>query len=130
MAKEFSRTSRLGEQIQRDLASLIQLEMKNPNLGMVTINHVKLSKDLSYADVYFTVMGAKGESDEIIIKQTESILTEAAGFLRSQLAKGVTARTTPMLRFHYDVSINRGRHLTDLIYQARKADDERNQDES
>ncbi len=125
MGKEFSRTSRLGEQIQRDLASIIQLEMKDPRLGMVTINQVKLSKDLSYADIYFTVMGAKGESDSDISQQTETLLTEAAGFLRSRLAKGVSARTTPLLRFHYDVSINRGRYLTDLIRQARSADESR-----
>lgn len=128
MGKEFSRTARLGEQIQRDLAAIIQLEMKDPRLGMVTINQVKLSKDLSYCDVYFTVMGAKGESDEIIAQQTEKLLADAAGFLRSRLAQGVSARTTPLLRFHYDVSINRGRHLSDLIEQARSADKARHTD--
>ena len=87
MPKDFSRTSRLGEQIQREVAQLIQFEMKNPSLGMVTLNSVKVSKDLGYADIYFTVMGAKGETDEEIRATATHILNEAAGYLRSELAR-------------------------------------------
>lgn len=122
MPKDFSRTSRLGEQIQRELASLIQFEMKNPNLGMVTINDVKVSKDLGYADVYFTVMGAKGESDADIRKNTSRILNEAAGYLRSELAAMLKIRFTPLLRFHYDETLERGHYLTGLIREARAKD--------
>ncbi|KZZ05180.1 ribosome-binding factor A, partial [Oleibacter sp. HI0075] len=86
MPKDFSRTSRLGEQIQREVAQMIQFEMKNPKLGMVTLNSVKVAKDLGYADIYFTVMGAKGETDAEIRANTSKILNEAAGYLRSQLA--------------------------------------------
>lgn len=122
MPKDFSRTSRLGEQIQRELASLIQFEMKNPNLGMVTINDVKVSKDLGYADVYFTVMGARGESDADIRKNTSRILNEAAGYLRSELAAMLKIRFTPQLRFHYDETLERGHYLTGLIREARAKD--------
>ena len=122
MPKDFSRTSRLGEQIQRELASLIQFEMKNPKLGMVTINDVKVSKDLGYADVYFTVMGAKGETDADIRKNTSRILNEAAGYLRSELAAMLKIRFTPLLRFHYDETLERGHYLTGLIREARAKD--------
>lgn len=126
MPKDYSRTSRLSEQIQRELAQMIQFEMKNPHLGMVTLNHVKVAKDLGYADVYFTVMGAKGETDEEIRKNTSSILNDAAGYLRSELARILTTRVTPQLRFHYDEALDRGHFLTGLIKQARKEDDARN----
>ncbi len=118
MAKEFSRTSRLGEQLQRELAHMIQFNLKDPRLGLVTLNDVKVSKDLSYADVYFTVIGAKGESDDEIRTQTSKILNDAAGFLRNELAKFLRTRTTPMLRFHYDGTLERAMHIDSLIRQA------------
>ena len=122
MPKDYSRTSRLSEQIQRELALKIQFEMKDPRLGMVTLNHVKVAKDLGYADIYFTVMGARGETDQEIQAQTVAILNDAAGYLRSELARILTTRITPMLRFHYDESMDRGHHLTGLIRQARDKD--------
>ena len=115
-----------SEQIQRELAQLIQFEMKNPHLGMVTLNQVKVAKDLGYADVYFTVMGAKGETDEFIRHNTSRILNDAAGYLRSELARILTTRVTPLLRFHYDEAMDRGHFLTSLIKQARQEDDDRN----
>ena len=127
MPKDFSRTSRLGEQIQREVAQMIQFEMKNPNLGMVTLNSVKVAKDLGYADIYFTVMGAKGATDAEIRANTSKILNEAAGYLRSQLARILTTRVTPQLRFHYDETLERGHHLTGLIKQARAEDDARHE---
>lgn len=127
MPKDFSRTSRLGEQIQREVAQMIQFEMKNPNLGMVTLNSVKVAKDLGYADIYFTVMGARGETDAEIRANTSKILNEAAGYLRSQLARILTTRVTPQLRFHYDETLERGHHLTGLIKQARAEDDARHE---
>lgn len=129
MPKDFSRTSRLGEQIQRELASMIQFEMKDPRLGMVTLNQVRVAKDLGYADIYFTVMGAQGETDEQIRRQTESILNDAAGYLRSELARILTTRITPALRFHYDETLERGHRLTGLIRRARESDQQNASDD-
>jgi ribosome-binding factor A len=122
MPKDFSRTSRLGEQIQREIARMIQFDMKDPRLGLVTLNYVKVAKDLGYADLYFTVMGARGESDVEIRTQTARILNDAAGYLRSELARILTTRVTPQLRFHYDESMDRGHHLTGLIKRAMAED--------
>jgi len=56
MAKEYARTDRVADQIQKDIAKIIQQEVKDPRIGMVTINQVKISKDLSYAEIYFTCL--------------------------------------------------------------------------
>jgi ribosome-binding factor A len=86
---------------------------------MVTLNAVKVAKDLGYADIYFTVMGAKGDSDEAdeaaIQKQASKVLNDAAGFLRGELSRQMTTRITPLLRFHYDESLLRGHNMTNLI---------------
>ena len=120
MPAEFSRTQRLGEQIKRDLALLIQRELKDPRIGMVTVNFVDLSKDLSYADVNITVLVAD-ESDEKIIESL-TILNEASTFLRMELGRALKVRKVPHLRFHYDDSLKRGARINALIHQALQSD--------
>jgi len=116
MPAEFSRTQRLGGQIQRDLAMLIQRELKDPRVGMITINDVNLSKDLGYADINVTVLVANDEESRIV--ESLTILNEAAGFLRSELGRGLKIRKVPHLRFHYDDSLKRGAEINALIHQA------------
>ena len=120
MPAEFSRTQRLGEQIKRDLALLIQRELKDPRIGMVTVNFVDLSKDLSYADVNITVLVAD-DSDEKIIESL-TILIEASTFLRMELGRALKVRKVPHLRFHYDDSLKRGARINALIHQALQSD--------
>ena len=110
MAKEFSRARRLGEQFQRELALLIQQELKDPRLGMVTVSGVEISRDLAHAKVFVTVMGEAHDVDE-----TLETLQRAAGFLRTQLAHSVRVRTMPVLHFVYDESVERGARLSRLI---------------
>ena len=110
MAREFSRTRRLGEQIQRDLAQIIQREVKDPRLGMVTVSGVELSRDLGHAKVYVTVMGEGAD-----IETSLTILNKVAGFLRHELGRHIVARTIPQLHFHYDESVERGAALSKLI---------------
>ena len=116
MPAEFSRTQRLGGQIQRDLAMLIQRELKDPRVGMITINDVNLSKDLGYADINVTVLVPNDDETRII--ESLTILNEAAGFLRSELGRGLKIRKVPHLRFHYDDSLKRGAEINALIHQA------------
>ena len=120
MPAEFSRTQRLGEQIKRDLALLIQRELKDPRIGMVTVNFVDLSKDLSYADVNITVLVAD-DSDEKIIESL-TILNEASTFLRMELGRALKVRKVPRLRFHYDDSLKRGARINALIHEALQSD--------
>lgn len=115
----FQRTDRIADFIQRELAQLIRTEMKDPRLGLVTIQDVKVARDLSTADIWFTLLG----EDISASAQAEEVLTHAAGFLRSALAKQLNTRTTPKLRFHYDLLPERAGHLDRLIRQARAEDD-------
>ncbi|PID42998.1 MAG: ribosome-binding factor A [Proteobacteria bacterium] len=123
MPKEYSRAERLADQIQRELAMVIQRELKDPRVGMVSINEVRVSKDLGYAEVYFTLVSAEElteTSDQV--KETGDVLGRAAGFLRSQLGARLKLRTVPHLRFHFDSSVLRGRRLSSLIDKALDAD--------
>jgi ribosome-binding factor A len=123
MAREFSRTDRIADQIQKDLASLIRTEMKDPRVGMVTINDVNVARDLGYADVYITLLTIEeNDANSESVKQTLKVLNSAAGFLRSQLGKMIKLRTIPQLRFHFDASVGRGRKLDALITEARAKD--------
>ena len=127
MAKEFSRTQRIGDQMQRELALLIQREIKDPRLGLITITAVDVSRDLSHAKIFITIMGQ--DDDQEAIKGNLRILNDAAGFLRMQLGKSMKLRTVPQLHFNYDASIRRGVELSSLIERAvaeeRKHSDER-----
>lgn len=124
MAKEFSRTRRVGEQIQRELAALIRTELKDPRLGSVTVLAVDVSRDLSHAKVFFSVLGG----DEAANARALPILRHAAGFLRRELGRGLHTRTTPELHFVPDTSIERGAHLSALIDEAVAKDREHTKD--
>lgn len=119
MAREFKRTDRLGDAIQRILAQLIQFEVRDPRIGMVNINDVDVTRDLSIARVFVTFVGK--ESDEECEIAAEA-LNKASGFLRSQLAKELDTRITPRLSFVYDKTSVRGQHLSQLIDKAVKQD--------
>jgi ribosome-binding factor A len=121
MAKEYARTQRVADYLQRELATLIQHEIRDPRVGMVSVTGVDVSRDLGHAKVYFTMMGS--ESSEDASESTE-VLNKAAGFLRSQLSRGSNMRSVPQLRFYFDSSIGRGRDMEDLIRRAADADRE------
>lgn len=115
MAKNYARTDRIAEQIQRELAELIRLEVKDPRVKKVTLTDVEVSNDHSHAKIYFTSLD--GDSPDLL-----QGLERAAGFLRSQLAHAMKLRITPQLHFIYDASIERGAHLSQLIDQAVASD--------
>jgi len=117
MAREFSRTDRVGSQLQRELASIIGNELDDRRLGMLTIQEVRVSRDFSHAKVYYTSLGSSLEPVELT-----RILKEAAPFLRHELGRKVNLRTTPELRFVHDESVERGEKLSSLIDAAVKSD--------
>jgi ribosome-binding factor A len=119
MAREFARTQRVADYLQRELASLIQQEVRDPRVGMVSITGVDVSRDLGHARVYYTVMGS--DSSEEAAESTVA-LNRAAGFLRSQLSRDSSMRSVPQLKFYFDSSVGRGRELEDLIQRATQAD--------
>lgn len=105
------RNVRIADQIQRDLAELIQREIKNPAMGLVTLQSVSLTPDYAHAKIYFTVLGAEPDA-------AAAILNEKAGYLHSLLFKRLHIHTVPTLHFHFDGSVERGIEMSRLIDEA------------
>ena len=120
--KAFPRSQRIAQQIQQKLSELIRRELRDPRLGMVTLTEVRVSKDLSYAKVFFSVLGAQPQ-------QAQEILEAAAPMLRGPLGRALGIRHSPELRFVQDELIESGARLSALINQAVKEDTERHVDD-
>jgi ribosome-binding factor A len=123
MPREFPRTRRVGEQIQRELAELIRSELKDPRLGMVSISAVQVSRDLGHAKVHVSVLGTEEQSRDSV-----KVLNHAAGFLRHKLGKLLHIRVIPELHFFLDRSLEEGARLGALI-NAAIASDRKNDEE-
>jgi ribosome-binding factor A len=107
------RNTRLADQIQKDLAGLIQRELDVSRAGLITLTGVELSADYAHAKVYFTVMGAEPEA-------ATAALAEKAGWLHSLLFKLLHIHTVPTLRFIHDDQLARGLALSKLIDRANQ----------
>lgn len=124
MPKDFSRNVRIADQIQRNLAQIIQANIADPRLGLVNINQVDVSRDYANSRVYVTFIGRDSKEE---VKESISILNNASGFLRTALAKTLNSRTTPRLSFIYDRVAVEGQKLSQLIDRA-VSKDQKNQD--
>jgi ribosome-binding factor A len=113
MGKDFPRTRRVADQIQRELADIVRLELKDPRVGMITLTGVEVTTDYAHAKVFFTLLGDAARAEE-----AATGLRRAAGFLRTQLAHRLKFRTVPQLQFVYDTSVERGMNLSRLIDEA------------
>jgi len=113
MPKEFQRSRRIGELIQRELAEMIASEMNDPRVALVTIVAVDVSPDMRVADVRVSGLGSNEQTEAAL-----GALRGAAGFLRRALGRRVELRVTPELRFHRDTSIEKGVALSNLIDRA------------
>ncbi len=111
----FARTDRIAEQIQRELAELLRLEINDPRVRLVTITGVEVARDYSQAKVFFTRLDGKHD-------EARQGLEHAGGFLRSRLAHSLKLRVMPKLQFVYDSSVERGSRLSQLIDQAVASD--------
>lgn len=138
MSEMTARAQRIADQIQREIAVLIQLEVSDPRVGMVSVTGVDVSNDLAYAKIYITVLNSlagdeqinadtlskPGVLDQLEIEENLKALKKASGFLRTLLAKRLRLRVVPKLQFYYDSSIEQGQRLSDLIDDALAADRE------
>lgn len=118
MGKDFSRTDRVGQQYQREIAVILQQEIKDPRVSMITVSEVEVSKDLAYAKVFVTFF----HDDQAKIDMGVKVLNEAAGFIRSLLGKRIRARIVPALKFVYDPSLNEGLRMSRLVDEAVSRD--------
>jgi ribosome-binding factor A len=116
---ESGRDLRVADFIRDELSRIIQREMRDPRVGLVSVNEVKVSRDLSYSDVYVSSLDAQGADAR---RELIEVLNKAAGFFRSELAKRHRMRTTPRLRIHYDELMEEGPRLEALIERAVASD--------
>jgi len=116
MARDFNRSERVAGQLRRDLARLIQQEIKDPEVGFVSLSDVEVTRDLSHAKVFITVF------DPEKAKESLKALRRAAPFLRSRLAHAMRMRHVPELHFLHDDSVEQGSHIDQLIATALNAD--------
>ena len=122
MAREYSRGQRVADYLKRELAILLQREVRDPRVGMVNITGPKISRDSAHATVFFTVLGSE---DQQQVEESLLALNQGAGFMRSQLARDSKMRTVPHLRFVHDTSVGRGAYMEDLIERAVSEDNQR-----
>ncbi|MDP4547351.1 MAG: 30S ribosome-binding factor RbfA [Marinobacter sp.] len=119
MARDYSRIDRIGDQMQRELAQIIQREVKDPRVGMITVNDVKVSRDLGYADIYVSLLSTEELTEQSPeVQESLKVLNKASGFLRGQVARAMKLRVVPMLRFHFDSLLGHSRKLDQLIREA------------
>jgi len=118
MAREFNRSRRVEEQIQRSLSEIMRTQLRDPRVAGVVITEVRASRDLGVAWVTYSLLGTEERPSAEKLVEVQAGLDRAAGFLRSQLARELETRTVPDLRFSFDAAIQRGRDLERLIETA------------
>ncbi len=121
MPREFNRSERVAGSLRRELAKLIQMELKDPEVGFIGLSDVEVSRDLAHAKVFITVF----ESDKA--DSSLQALKRAAGFLRSRLGREMRIRSVPELHFHHDASVETGQRMDSLIEAAVASDREHDQ---
>ncbi len=109
-----TRARRLAKRIREELAELLQREVDDPRLGGVIATDVEVDRELAYATIYVSAIGAEDQRDEIL-----RALEGARGFLRSQLAARIEIRSFPQLRFRWDLTPDRGARIDELLRYLR-----------
>ncbi|MCK5818704.1 MAG: 30S ribosome-binding factor RbfA [Psychromonas sp.] len=118
MAKEYSRSSRVSQQIQKELARILQQEVKDPRIGMVTISGVDLSRDLACAKVFVTFLTIGSQTNEESLEG----LNWASGYIRRLLGKAMSLRIVPEIRFCFDETLTEGLRISELVSGAVRTD--------
>ncbi len=116
MPREFSRSQRMAEQLRRELAEIIQDEIKDPRVVFLSFTEVRMSRDLSHAVVYCSVLEAENLAASI------EVLNRAVGFIRKSIGRRIQARIVPTLKFVADESLIRGAAMDELISDAIASD--------
>ncbi|GHW40044.1 ribosome-binding factor A [Vibrio cholerae] len=121
MPKEFSRTQRVAQQLQKELAMILQREVRDSRLGMVTISDVEVSRDLAYAKVFVTFLCIGEQTPESCL----AALREHEVQIRMMLGKQIRLRLTPEIRFHYDNTLVEGMRMSNLVTEVINSDKRR-----
>nr|WED67971.1 30S ribosome-binding factor RbfA [Pectobacterium colocasium] len=122
MAKEFSRTQRVAQEMQKEIAIIIQREVKDPRIGMATVSGVEVSRDLAYAKVFVTFLN---DNEPEQVQTAIKALQDASGFIRTLVGKAMRLRVVPALTFAYDNSLVEGMRMSNLVTNVVRNDTER-----
>ncbi|WP_145580084.1 30S ribosome-binding factor RbfA [Yersinia vastinensis] len=126
MAKEFSRSQRVSQEMQKEIALILQREIKDPRVGMATVSGIELSRDLAYAKVFVTFLNVlTDKADPDTVKNGIKALQDASGYIRTLLGKAMRLRIVPELTFAYDNSLIEGMRMSNLVTNVIKNDVER-----
>ncbi len=124
MAQGYGRHQRVAEQIQREIADLLRDGAREANLSLLTVTDCEVTRDLSYAKVYYSVLSAADRD------RAQAWLAASAGFLRTELAHRMRLRSVPKLSFYFDESIERGMQMDALISAVRRHESSRGASDS
>lgn len=116
MPREFNRSERVAGTLRRELAQLIQREVKDPEVGFIGLSDVEVSRDISHARIFVTVFEADKAEGSI------KALNKAAGYLRKRLGQEMRIRSVPQLHFEHDASVETGLQMDSLIEAAVASD--------
>ncbi|MCR3755837.1 MAG: 30S ribosome binding factor [Sodalis sp. Psp] len=119
MAKEYSRTKRISQEMQKEIAIILQHEIKDSRVGMVTVSGVRVSRDLTHTKVFVTFLSDNTPEQ---VKASVSALQDASGFIRSLLGKSMRLRVVPELTFIYDSSLVEGIRMANVVSQIMQND--------
>ena len=128
MAKEFGRPQRVAQEMQKEIALILQREIKDPRVGvMTTVSGVEMSRDLAYAKVFVTFLDVltTDNHDPDRVKNGIKALQDASGFIRTLIGKAMRLRVVPELTFAYDNSLVEGMRMSNLVTNVVKNDAER-----
>ncbi|VEI77307.1 Ribosome-binding factor A [Mannheimia haemolytica] len=126
MSREFKRSDRVAQELQKEVAVILQREVKDPRIGMVTVSDVEVSRDLAYAKIFVTFLF---DNDAEAIKQGMQGLEKASPYIRTLLGKAMRLRIVPELRFIYDESLVEGMRISNLVSSVIKNDEEKHKED-
>ena len=116
MSREFKRSDRVAQELKKEVAVILQREVKDPRIGMVTVSDVEVSRDLAYAKIFVTFLFDKG-------------LEKASPYIRSLVGKVMRLRIVPELRFIYDESLVEGMRMSNLVSNVIREDEAKHKED-
>lgn len=126
MAREFKRSDRVAQEIQKEIAVILQREVKDPRIGMVTVSDVEVSRDLAYAKIFVTFLF---DNDQEVIAQGMKGLEKASPYIRTLVGKAMRLRIVPELRFIYDESLVEGMRMSNLVSNVIREDEAKHKED-
>jgi ribosome-binding factor A len=115
---QYQRKDRVGDLLKREIAQIIQSQLKDPGLGFVTVTGAKLSADLKQARIFYSVLG-----DEDSRKKSASALKRASGFIQNEIGRKLKLKYTPEILFQFDESVEYGAHIEELIEEIHQTEE-------